>query len=138
VVSEISRLGRSPLEVHKIIEEMNSLGISIHIQTMNLQTIDSNGNRSPIVSVLVSILAEFARLERETLITRIKSGLEKARKNGVKLGRKKGSVISNDMLLKKYRGVVKDLEHSISMRKIARIHSVSLCTILKVKKAMGV
>lgn len=84
------------------------------------------------------ILAEFARLERETLITRIKSGLEKAKKNGVTLGRKKGSVISNDMLLKKYRGVVKDLEHNISLRKIARIHSVSLCTILKVKKAMGV
>jgi DNA invertase Pin-like site-specific DNA recombinase len=83
-------------------------------------------------------LAEFARLERETLITRIKSGLEKAKKNGVTLGRKKGSVISNDMLLKKYRGVVKDLEHNISLRKIARIHSVSLCTILKVKKAMGV
>jgi len=68
----------------------------------------------------------------------IKSGIEKARKNGTKLGRKKGSVISNDMLLKKFRGVVKDLEQSISMRKIARIHSVSLCTILKVKKAMGV
>ena len=138
VVAEISRLGRSPLEVHKIIEEMNGLGISIHIQTMNLQTIDNNGNRSPVVSVLVSILAEFARLERETLITRIKSGLEKAKKNGVTLGRKKGSVISSDMLLKKYRGVVKDLEQSLSMRKIARIHSVSLCTILKVKKAMGV
>jgi len=67
VVSEISRLGRSPLEVHKIIEEMNGLGISIHIQTMNLQTIDNSGNRSPIVSVLVSILAEFARMEREYL-----------------------------------------------------------------------
>lgn len=89
---------------------MNGLGISIHIQTMSLQTLDSNGNRSPIVSVLVSILAEFARLERETLITRIKSGLEKAKKNGVKLGRKKGSVISNDKLLKKYNGVVKDLQ----------------------------
>lgn len=68
---------------------MNGLGISIHIQTMNLQTLDNNGNRSHIVSVLVSILTEFARLESETLITRIKSGLEKAKKNGVKLGRKK-------------------------------------------------
>jgi DNA invertase Pin-like site-specific DNA recombinase len=76
-------------------------------------------------------------MERETLITRIKSGLEKARKNGVKLGRRKGSVIGTDILLKKYRGVLKDLEQNISMRKIARIHAVSLCTILKVKKAMG-
>jgi len=64
-------------------------------------------------------------------------GFKKQKKNGDTLGRRKGSVIGNDLLLKKYRGVVKDLEQSISMRKIARIHEVSLCTILKVKKAMG-
>jgi len=45
-------------------------------------------------------------------------------------------VIGNDTLLKKYKGVVRDLQQNISMRKISKIHTVSLCTILKVKKAM--
>lgn len=137
VVSEISRLGRKPYEVQKTIEAMCSLGISIHIESLNLKTLDDNGNRSYMTDFFLCVLTQFASIELETLKSRIRSGLRKAVENGKKLGRRKGSVLGSDDLLRKYRGVVGDVRRNLSLRKIAKIHGVSVNTVVKVKRVMG-
>jgi DNA invertase Pin-like site-specific DNA recombinase len=70
VVSEVSRLGRSPYQIQQIIEELSESGISIHIESLGLKTLDENGNRSPMVEFMLSILMQLARMEREFLIQR--------------------------------------------------------------------
>jgi hypothetical protein len=59
----------------------------------------------------------------------IKSGLEKSKKkNGVTLGKKEREWKLVMICAQKIQGCMKDIEQSISMEKIPRIHSVSLCT----------
>ena len=39
-----------------------------------------NGKRNPVAQFMFALLAEFARLERETLRERIRSGMDEARR----------------------------------------------------------
>lgn len=135
-VTEISRLGRNPFEVQKVIEELSALNISIHIQTLGLQTLDDKGKRSPMVDLMVAILSQFARIERDTIIERVRSGMARAKSIGKCIHRPVGSTENAEDFLKKYRPIIRDLKSGISLRKIGRIHSVSLTTVQKVKRAM--
>ena len=136
VISEVSRLGRSPFEVQKMIEALSLQKISIHIQSLNLVTIDENGERSAMVDFMLAILMQFAKIERETLITRVRSGLERAKRQGKTLGRPKGSAEKNEKFLKKYKPVKNDILSGLSVRKVAKLHDVSVNTVLKVKNLL--
>lgn len=83
LVSEVSRLGRSTVEVLQIVEELTQLGVSIYVQNFGIETL-REGQRNPVAQFLFTLLAEFARLERETLRERILSGLDEARRQGKK------------------------------------------------------
>lgn len=134
--AEISRLGRSPFEVQKLIEELSILKVNIHIETSNLQTLDTEGKRSPMTDLIIGVLAQFARMERESIVQRVRSGLQRAKAQGKIIGRPTGSTEENRELLLKYKPVVQDIKSNISIRKIAKIHGISQNTILKVKRAM--
>ncbi len=103
VVSEISRHGRNPFQIQQIIEELSELKISIHIESLGLKTIDENGNRSPMVEFILSILMQLARMEREFLIQRVKSGLNHAKSKGKVLGRPQGSTMEQQDFLISYQ-----------------------------------
>lgn len=68
LVSEVSRLGRSTVEVLHIVEELTQLGISIYVQNFGIETL-KNGKRNPVAQFMFTLLAEFARLKRETART---------------------------------------------------------------------
>jgi hypothetical protein len=74
---------------------------------------------------MFTLLAEFARMERETLSERILSGMEEARRKGKHLGRPDGSLENKETFLKKYPSVVRNLRHGISVRKTAKICDTS-------------
>jgi DNA invertase Pin-like site-specific DNA recombinase len=137
VISEISRLGRNPFQIQQVIEELSEAGIPIHIESLGLKTIDDNGNRSPMVEFMLSILMQLARMEREFLIQRVKSGLNHAKSKGKILGRPQGSTMDQQDFLKRYRSLSVDLQNGLSVRKAAKIHEVSLNTVLKVRKALN-
>ena len=100
LVQEVSRLGRSTVEVLKILEELSNLGISVYVQNFGIETL-KKGKRNPIAQFFFTLLAEFARLERETLRERIISGMEQARRQGKKFGRPDGSKEDKEIFLKK-------------------------------------
>lgn len=135
--TEVSRLGRSPFEVQKLIEELSSLKINIHIETLNLQSLDAEGNRSPLTDLIIGVLSQFARMEREATCQRIRSSLQKIKESGKTLGRPKGTKLDENSLLKKYKSLSADLLSGISTRKASKIHEVSLNTVLKVRKALN-
>ncbi|QHV95632.1 recombinase family protein [Spirosoma endbachense] len=131
-VCEVSRLGRSTVEVLQVVDELTRLGISIYVQNFGIETL-KNGKRNPVAQFMFTLLAEFARLERETLRERILSGMEEARRQGKKIGRPDGTVEEKATFLKKYGSVARNLRAGLSVRKTAKLCEVSINTVRKVK-----
>lgn len=108
------------------------------IQSLGIETLDHEGNRSPLTDLMIAIIAQFAQMERSTLIERIKSGMNRAKNvEGKHCEWPRGSKVEKEKFLKKYRGVAEDLQAGISVRKVAKIHGVSVNTVLKVKREIS-
>jgi DNA invertase Pin-like site-specific DNA recombinase len=137
LVTEVSRLGRRTSDVLKVIEELTEHKVSVYAQNYNLETLTPEGKPNPVAGLLFTLLAEFARLERETLVERIHSGLEQARRRGKVLGRPEGTTKDDAALLKEYAGVVRNLKQGFSLRQVAKLSDVSVNTVRKVKTALN-
>lgn len=136
LVTEISRLGRRTSEVLKVIEELSDYKISVYAHNYQMETLTNDGKRNPVASLLFTLLAEFAHLERETLVERINSGLEQARRRGKRLGRPPGTKKADADVLSEYAPVVRYLKQDFSLRQTATLADVSVNTVRKVKKAL--
>lgn len=132
LVCEVSRLGRSTVEVLQVVDELTRLGISIYVNNFGIETL-KNGKRNPVAQFMFTLLAEFARLEQETLRERILSGMEEARRQGKKIGRPDGTREEKATFLKKYGSVARNLRAGLSVRKTAKLCEVSINTVRKVK-----
>ena len=82
---------------------------------------------------IFTLLAEFARLERDTLRECILSGMNEARRQGVTIGRPVGATEEKAVFLKKYAAVARQLRTSLSVRKTAKLCAVAINTVRKVK-----
>ena len=136
LVSEISRLGRSVKGVVNTIDELTKAKVNIYLQDINLYTLLPDGSENPLAKVILTVLALGAEIERQSIVRRLNSGRERAIEKGVKLGRPKGSMMSNQELLNKYPEVVKKLRKGLSIREIAKICDVSASTVQRIKRAM--
>jgi DNA invertase Pin-like site-specific DNA recombinase len=86
ILSELSRLGRSMLEVMEILSVCNQKGIYIYALKGNWQL--NNSIQSKIVAMAYSLASE---IERDLISQRTKEALRFRKENGVKLGRPVGS-----------------------------------------------
>jgi len=84
LVHEVSRLARKNSIVHRFVEHLEELGVSLYWHAQGVETLMASGKRNPAASIMLALLAEMARNEVETLSTRIKSGLEEAKRKGRK------------------------------------------------------
>ena len=130
LVCEVSRLGRSTVEVLQVVDELTRLDISIYlgrraVHNFGIETL-KNGKRNPVAQFMFTLLAEFARLERETLRERILSGMEEARRQGKRIGRPDGAVEEKATFLKKYGSVARNLRAGLSVRKTAKLCEVCI------------
>ena len=67
LLSELSRLGRSTLQVLRSLEVLHEAKVSVHIQNLGLYTLQADGKVNPIVSVLTTMLAEMGNIERSNI-----------------------------------------------------------------------
>ena len=86
IVSELSRLGRSMLECMEILSLASQKGLHIHAVKGNWQL--DNSIQSKIVAMAFSIAAE---IERDLISQRTKEALAARKKDGIKLGRPRGT-----------------------------------------------
>jgi len=89
IVSELSRLGRSIVEIISIINEL----IKMHVTVIAIkQGIKINGNHDVQSKVLITVFSLLAELERDMISERTKMALAAKRAQGVVLGRPKGRI----------------------------------------------
>ena len=137
MVTELSRLGRSTVEVLKAVEELTAAGVNTYILDLNLSTLDEEGRENPVAKMVLTVLALGAEMERKLILGRLNSGRELAKKKGVRMGRPKGSALSAEDLMAKYPEVVKHLRKGKnSIREIAKLTGVSVSTIQRVKASI--
>lgn len=138
LLSELSRLGRSTLQVLKSLEMLHEGGVSVYIQNLGLHTLQSNGEVNPIASIMVTVLAEMANIERSNIVYRLNSGRESYIAKGGKLGRKNGSTKTTNEKKEEYKEVIALLKRKYSIRNVAKITKVSISTVQRIKKEFNI
>lgn len=133
LLSELSRLGRSTLQVLRSLEILHDAKVSVYIQNLGLYTLQPNGNVNPIASILVSVMAEMANIERSNIQYRLNSGRENYIAKGGKLGRKIGSVKSPEKKKEEYKETISLLKKGYSVRNIAKLQGIGISTVQRVK-----
>ena len=85
IVSELSRLGRSTLQILEIMKEAKERGIAVHAVKGAWSL-----NGSMESKIVLTMLAMISEIERDLISERTKEGLRARKEAGVKLGRPKG------------------------------------------------
>lgn len=133
LLSELSRLGRSTLQVLKSLEILHEAKVSVYIQNLGLYTLQKDGKVNPIVSILITILAEMSNIERSNIEYRLNSGRKNYIMNGGKLGRKKGSIKTEEKMKDEYKETIILLKKGYSIRNIAKLQGIGISTVQRIK-----
>ena len=133
LLSELSRLGRSTLQVLRSLEILHEARVSVYIQNLGLYTLQTDGKVNPIASIMVTVLAEMANIERSNIQYRLNSGRVNYIANGGKLGRKKGSTKSEEKLREEYKETIMLLKKGYSVRNTAKLQGIGISTVQRIK-----
>lgn len=134
LLSELSRLGRSTLQVLKSLEILHQSKVSVYIQNLGIYSLQPNGDVNPIASILITVLAEMGNIERTNIQYRLNSGRANYIRNGGKLGRKVGSIKTLDQKKEQYKDIISYLKRGYSIRTIAKISGKGISTVQRIKK----
>lgn len=133
LLSELSRLGRSTLQVLRSLEILHEAKVSVYIQNLGLYTLQTDGKVNPIVSILITILAEMSNIERSNIVYRLNSGRANYIAKGGKLGRKVGSTKTEEKKREEYKEVIQLLKKGYSIRNIAKLQGLGISTVQRIK-----
>jgi len=134
IVSELSRIGRSLIEILKIMELLSSNKIRVVIIKDNIDMRDDN----PMGMFTIHIIGAFAQLERSMISKRTKASIEAKKAAGISVGRAEGSKNKEHKLMGKEKEIQKYIDMKISKVKIAAMLKVSRPTLYEFLEEMGV
>lgn len=126
LVTEMTRWGRSTIDLIETLQELQSWDVSLIAQT-GLQ-FDLNTPQGRLIAHLMASLAEF---ERDLVRERVRSGIAAAKARGIKFGRQPGQRVKADKLGPKVLQMVGD---GYSYRKIAEKLNLSKTTVNDIVK----
>ena len=126
LVTELTRWGRSTLDLVHALHALQAWGVSLIAQT-GLQ-FDLSTPQGKLFASLMSALAEF---ERDLLGERIRSGMAAAKARGRQFGRRPGQRIKSNRLAPKVLELVKE---RWSYRQIAKALGISKNTVTDIVK----
>ena len=121
LVTELSRWGRSTIDLISTLQELESYRVSLIAMTGMMFDLATPHGR-----MLATVLAGIAEFERDLISERVKSGLAAARARGKVLGRQKGERPKSDRLAPKVMALVAEKR---SYRWIARDLGISKNTV---------
>lgn len=126
LVTELTRWGRSTLDLIHTLQDLNHWGVSLIAQTGTQFDLDT-----PQGKLIASIMASLAEFERDLVRERVCSGLAAAKAKGKILGRRPGQRIKSDRLAPQ---VLKMVEQGSSYRCIAKELNLSKTTVSEIVK----
>ncbi len=126
LVTELTRWGRSTLDLFHTLNDLQSWGVCLIAQT-GLQ-FDLATPQGKLIATLMAGLAEF---ERDLLRERVRSGVKAAKARGVVFGRRLGQRVKSDKLAPKVLALVAEGK---SYRQIGRLLDLSKNTVLEIVK----
>lgn len=121
-VTKLDRLGRNAMDVRATVEALAGMGVKVHC--LALGGVDLT---SPAGKMTMAVIAAVAEFERDLLIERTQSGLERARREGKKLGRPK--VLSDEQ----EAAVLRRLAAGEAVAAIARAMDVARATVMRIR-----
>ncbi len=92
LVWRFDRFARSTKHLILALEEFRNLDVGFVSFQENIDT------SSPLGSAIFTIISAVAQLERDIIAERVKAGLRRARENGKKLGRPRGTALDVEMI----------------------------------------
>ncbi|WP_281644214.1 recombinase family protein [Bacteroides zoogleoformans] len=134
LLTEISRLGRSTLEILKALDTLHTHKICVYIQNLNLETLRPDKTINPLSSLITTLLGELAAMERQGIIDRLNSGRDLYIAKGGKLGRRTGSIKTAEQRKVEYRDAISLLKKGYSIRNVSKLTGRSVSTIQGIKK----
>lgn len=121
IVSKLDRLGRSAVDVGSTLKMLEQRNIKVIVLQLGLLDMTS-----PVGKAMLTMLSAIAELEKDLLIERTKAGLERAKKEGKKLGRRpKLGCHHRSEIEQAYKG-------GKTITQIARDYQVSRATVMRV------
>lgn len=124
VVSKLDRLGRDAIDVLQTVKNLSKRNIKVIVHQ-----IGSTDLSSPAGKMLLTMLAAVAEMERDLLIERTQSGLERAKSEGKILGRpsKTNSIQRAEIIAK--------LNSGISVSQLSRDYGISRGSIISIRNS---
>ena len=130
---ELSRIGRALIQSLQSIQLLTDKKVSIYIKNFNLETLNDDKTPNSLSMFMVQILFSVANMEAQLTKSRMVSGYRNHVKNGGKVGRKSGSIETEEDTIQKHTDVLKLLKKKLSIRQISGLTNKSTNTVLKVK-----
>lgn len=115
IVHALDRFGRNKDLIKEEFTWFKNKGVVIRILNMPTTLIEIEGQEwvvEMINNIILEVLASFAQNEREELITRVKEGMDAAKKRGVEFGRPKLSITSDSF--NRYQELVESKKMTVS------------------------
>ena len=115
-------------------EILHEAKVSVYIQNLGLYTLQPNGEVNPIASIMVTVLAEMANIERSNIQYRLNSGRANYIAKGGRLGRRTGSIKTEEKKKEEYKETILLLRKGYSVRNIAKLQNIGISTVQRIKK----
>lgn len=132
IVTEVSRLSRTLIDIMNIIQHCVARNITLHC--IKEGYIFEDNLNSKILGFAFGLVAE---IERNLISARTKEALAVKRAKGVRLGRPEGSSPKMAVLVRNIEPIREMLREGAAYRTVARQYDVSLCTFNRfIKKYM--
>jgi DNA invertase Pin-like site-specific DNA recombinase len=135
-VHDITRLGRSTLNVLSVWKELTEKGITVVSRNPALRNMDENGKPDPFSELLLNLLASLSSYEKTLIAERQKEGIEIRKAKKLYRGRVIGTNDTPEKFIQKKRTqtILEYLNSGYTHSEIVKILSCSPSTIQKVKK----
>jgi putative DNA-invertase from lambdoid prophage Rac len=123
VVTKLDRLGRNAMDVRTTVEMLTTAGVRVHCLALGGVDLTSAAGR-----MTMQVIAAVAEFERDLLIERTQSGLDRAKAEGKTLGRKPSLSTTQQAEIRERRGAGE------SLGTLAKVYRVSRAAIQRVEK----
>lgn len=124
VVTKLDRLGRNAMDVRATIEQLSSNGVRVHC--LALGGVDLT---SPAGKMTMQVIAAVAEFERDLLIERTRSGINRAKAAGKQFGRPPALNRAERV------AVIERLAAGINVTEVAREFKTTRQTIMRIREA---